>query len=265
MRVWRGFRRRVARGFTLVEILIVALALGIFAAIALPAYSDAMNTAKLNSLGQTVADVQAASDAYQAQMSAFPTYGQPTTCPDAYQIDPGATNAQGQTFEPYSLRPVPDSTPADFGLQASNGAEVYYGVAAGGVAFATQAAPTGNEWTSGVTRVYTQSSVHYQAPNGPYTSLQAACEGAAGLQITLVDNAVNNTVTPGGVITFSGTVTSGGQPVSGADVTLQVCGSYTGCSTYSGIVTNASGDYSYPYTTSSTDYQYYSATASTSG
>jgi len=251
-------RRRGLRGFTLVEVLVVALALGLMAAIAIPAYTYAMAAVKIRSLGATLADVQSAADVFYAHAAAWPAYGQPGPCPDAFEVDPGATDNLGNPFEPWYLRFSPDSSAATWGLSPQYGSQVYYGIATGGKVFATQTPPGSNgEWTSGNLLVYVQESVIHQPP---YESLDQLCSGGSGLAITI--SASSYTVTPGNPVTFSGTVTDNGAPVAGAAVTVTITGSVTGASTYS-TNTNSQGAYSVQYTSQVA--QYLEATASTTG
>ena len=170
----RALARKAGKGFTLIEVLIVALALGIFAAIALPAYSNAMTTVKVNSFATSISDMQAASDNFDAQTAAFPTYSgatvanQPVSATSASQLRFSAQDNNGNAFYPNYVRVEPDTVPADNDLQSSNGAAVYYGVTATGAVFATQTAPTTNQWTSGTTNVYTQNSARQiSATGGP--------------------------------------------------------------------------------------------------
>ena len=172
----RALAHRAAKGFTLIEVLIVALALGIFAAIALPAYSNAMTTVKVNSFATSISDMQAASDNFDAQTAAFPTYSgstvgnQPITGSYAAEINYTAADNNGNLFYPSYVRVPPDTVLADNGIQGGAGRgmadALYYGVTATGAVFATQVEPsTGPGWAVGTTYVYTQSSVRQLAPS----------------------------------------------------------------------------------------------------
>lgn len=61
------------RGFTLVELVVVVLILGIIAAIAAPKMFDTASNAKDNSTRQSLAVVRDAIEMYRAQNTAYPT------------------------------------------------------------------------------------------------------------------------------------------------------------------------------------------------
>jgi len=98
-------RKQVARGFTLVEILIVVVILGILAAIVIPQFTNASETAKASSLAAQLQTVRSQLELYQVQHNGnFPDLGtnwnQVTMETDVF----GAV-AAGNAFGPYLQQP----------------------------------------------------------------------------------------------------------------------------------------------------------------
>jgi general secretion pathway protein G len=61
------------RGFTLIELIVVVLILGILAAVALPKFVGQSDTAKLNGSLQSLTVLRTAIDTYRVNNSAYPT------------------------------------------------------------------------------------------------------------------------------------------------------------------------------------------------
>lgn len=62
----------IRKGFTLIEILIVVIILGILAAIVIPQFTNASNDAKVSSVQTTVQSVQAQLELYKFQTNSVP-------------------------------------------------------------------------------------------------------------------------------------------------------------------------------------------------
>ena len=168
------------QGLTLVELIAVAVILGVIALIIVPNIVQSLHTSKSAALATTLATVQAASDQFEGVAGAYPTYpgttvsNQPTTCPNAYEIQPTAQGLTGGAFAPQYLRTAPNPTAAWAGLPLAAGSQVYYGVTAGGLTFATQTPPTsGTEWTLGGTIVYSPTHANW----ADATTLSDLCQG----------------------------------------------------------------------------------------
>src|SRR3569623_1336518 len=66
------FGSRVRRGFTLIELIVVVLILGILAAVALPKFIGQSDTAKLNGTLQSLSVLRTAIDTYRVNGTAYP-------------------------------------------------------------------------------------------------------------------------------------------------------------------------------------------------
>ncbi len=106
------FAHRVSRGFTLVELLIVVVVLGILAGIVLPSFNSSTEDSKVSAVTQNLSVLRSAVDLYKAQHSDnYPGYGSGGT-PDATTFTnqltmaskkDGTTSAVGTTG--YALGP----------------------------------------------------------------------------------------------------------------------------------------------------------------
>jgi general secretion pathway protein G len=67
-----GAMRTARRGFTLVELVIVVLVIGIIAAIAAPKMFDTAGSARTNSTKQSLSTLRQAIELYRAQTGAYP-------------------------------------------------------------------------------------------------------------------------------------------------------------------------------------------------
>jgi prepilin-type N-terminal cleavage/methylation domain-containing protein len=172
-RPWRRLRdqvaRRARRGITLIELIAVAVILGVLALIVVPNVTNALGLSKGAAFQTTISELQSASDQFYAINNVYPTYAgayststanQPVKGTSASQIQLTAqdVNGDGGSFLPNYLRTAPTASAATAGLNVANGATVYYGVVASGQVFATQVAPTSNQWTSGTDTVFTQQN-----------------------------------------------------------------------------------------------------------
>jgi general secretion pathway protein G len=64
--------RRVRRGFTLIELVVVVLVMGILAAVAAPKMFDTASNAKVNATRQSLVVVRDAIELYKAQNGSYP-------------------------------------------------------------------------------------------------------------------------------------------------------------------------------------------------
>ena len=139
---WRmasqAVRRRVVAGVSLIELIAVAIVLGVFALIVVPNVVHSLDLAKGNMLKTQIATVQEASDSYYAQTSLYPADCQPSSAIPGCELNWQA----GDPFVPDFLHTTPSASPAVYGLAPSNGAVVYWGVDQSGLVFVTQQPPT---------------------------------------------------------------------------------------------------------------------------
>ncbi len=82
------------KGFTLVELLVVAVVLAIFAAIVVPQFASTTDEAKLSALKSDLSGIRGAIDLYRQQHSAYPGAVAATgaTCPGTGTAGTGAVN-----------------------------------------------------------------------------------------------------------------------------------------------------------------------------
>ena len=112
-------RRPCRKAFSLVELVIVVVIIGIISAIAVPRISGAARSSTAHSLAATLTNVRKAIDQYYAEHSKYPGYDPTTGNPDAdafaaqllmYANEGGNTN-QTRTFPyiygPYLRKPFP--------------------------------------------------------------------------------------------------------------------------------------------------------------
>lgn len=137
----RVVRRRIAAGVSLIELIAVAIVLGVFALIVVPNVVHSLDLAKGNMLKTQIATVQEASDSYYAQRALYPADCQPSASEPGCELNWQA----GDPFVPDFLHTIPSASPAVYGLAPSNGATVYWGVDPTGTVFATQIPPNMND------------------------------------------------------------------------------------------------------------------------
>lgn len=127
-------RKQVARGFTLVEILIVVVILGILAAIVIPQFTSASESAKSSSLVSQLQTIRSQLELYQIQHNGnYPTLASLQTDPGAdghdwtqltteTEVDGSAGDGSGNEFGPYLQQPPSNSFELSADLAAAGGA-----------------------------------------------------------------------------------------------------------------------------------------------
>jgi prepilin-type N-terminal cleavage/methylation domain-containing protein len=119
-RLSKQFHRRVpCTAFSLVELVMVVIIIGIIAAIAVPRMTSASKSAEAQALAATLADVRKAIDCYYAEHGKYPGYNPDTGAPDGDRFlkqlamyTDGAGNTSGAPgypyiYGPYLRRPFP--------------------------------------------------------------------------------------------------------------------------------------------------------------
>lgn len=132
-------RKQVARGFTLVEILIVVVILGILAAIVIPQFTSASETAKASSLQTQLQTMRSQLELYQVQHNGnYPTLASLNTDADGdgdadwvqLTTQTDVDGAAGTDFGPYLQQ-----APSNPFVTSTGGANVSVADISGGDAF----------------------------------------------------------------------------------------------------------------------------------
>ncbi len=128
-------RKRIRAGFTLVEILIVVVILGILAAIVIPQFTSASEAAKGSSVVTQLQTIRAQLELYQIQHNGdYPTLAQMfVNLTTETEVDGSAGDASGNEFGPY-VQQAPNN-PFTLGstCAADNSADWEYTAANGGM------------------------------------------------------------------------------------------------------------------------------------
>jgi len=131
-------QRKRTSGFTLVEILIVVVILGILAAIVVPQFTSASESARSSSMSSTLQTIRSQLELYQVQHNGdYPTLAQMwTNLTEATDID-GATDGTDD-FGPY-LQKAPDNPFTNGSTCAADNSEDWQYTAASGAILAVVA------------------------------------------------------------------------------------------------------------------------------
>ena len=110
------FKKRLSnrKGFTLVELLVVISIIGILAAIAVPRFTDATNSAKIAKIQADLRTIDSAMAIYNAKKGSYPSATQIVTSPDgtltSFPTPPTGAVTASPSAAPNPLEYVIDAT-----------------------------------------------------------------------------------------------------------------------------------------------------------
>lgn len=93
---------RTRKGFTIVELLVVVLILGILAAIALPRFSGTQDKARIAALRSDIRNAEMAEESYFSDNGRYASFGQLQSA--GYSLSPGTTMGINATRSGYTIR-----------------------------------------------------------------------------------------------------------------------------------------------------------------
>ena len=99
-------------GFTLVELMIVIVIVGILAAVAVPIYQSNINKAKMSECDAALGTIRTALRVYYAQYGNYPTNASGTLVTAAAGVDVASIDLEGRYFDPgdYTIVSSPTDT-----------------------------------------------------------------------------------------------------------------------------------------------------------
>lgn len=110
-------KRQIKRGFTLVEILIVVVILGILAAIVVPQFTTAADDARQGNMDTQISTIQNQIELFRAKTGAYPTLAElqapPTVGPGMFGILVDGDYLKAAPFNPYFGDPEGYAVDAD--------------------------------------------------------------------------------------------------------------------------------------------------------
>ena len=139
------FKRQAKKGFTLVEILIVVVILGILAAIVIPQFTSASEAAKASSMVTQLQTLRSQFELYQVQHNGnYPTLAQMDGTDEEFSVMVNSTDVNGATtgtdYGPYLQKAPVNSFSDGNEVEADNTADWQYTAADGSILAVVSAA-----------------------------------------------------------------------------------------------------------------------------